>query len=288
VTPAGGAGGGGVFFRYNLAPTASAGGPYDVLEGGTVTLTATGSDPQGGALQFAWDLDGDGAFNDGSGASIPYAAATAERDGDGVYDVAVRVTDDTGIAVPAGTTVTVHNIAPQVSAGANAVLDPGDTLERTGSFTDPGPDTWTATVDFGDGSGPAPLPLSGMSFTLSHTYTASGLFTVNVVVADDDGGQGSASFTVRVSTAEDLIRDLIGDVGDLYRDGSITRLQRANLVLRLELALFFLRVGNTQLAETMLTSFVSEVERYIGLGVLSHEEGDPLLEKARAALDLIP
>jgi hypothetical protein len=127
-----------------------------------------------------------------------------------------------------------------------------------------------------------------MSFTLSHTYTASGLFTVNVVVADDDGGQGSASFTVRVSTAEDLIRDLIGDVGDLYRDGTITRLQRANLVLRLELALFFLRVGNTQLAETMLTSFVSEVERYIGLGVLSHEEGDPLLEKARAALDLIP
>jgi uncharacterized repeat protein (TIGR03803 family) len=288
VVPGGGPLGGGVLFRYNLAPTVIAGGPYDVLEGGSVTLTAAGSDPQGGPLQFAWDLDSDGAFDDATGASVVYAATTPERDGDGAYDVAVRATDESGIAVTARTTVTVRNVAPTVSAGSDATLDPGDALERAGSFTDPGPDTWTATVDYGDGSGPAALALAGTSFTLSHVYPNAGLFTVTVVVVDDDGGRGTATFMVKVRTAADLINELIDDVEDLYRDDSITRLQRASLVIKLRLALFLLQTGNTQLAETMLNAFIAEVDFYIRNGVLTHEEGDPLLEKARSALDLIP
>jgi uncharacterized repeat protein (TIGR03803 family) len=288
VTPAGGPSGGGVLFRYNLAPTASIAGPYQLLEGGSVTLSASGIDPQGGRLTFAWDLDSDGVFDDAFGENADFAATIPERDGDGAYDVAVRVTDESGIAVTADTTVTVRNVAPVVSAGADAILDPGDTLERAGSFTDPGPDTWTAAVDYGDGFGPTALPLNAMSFNLSHVYPASGSFTVTVVVTDDDGGQGTATFVVNVHTAEDLINELIDDVEDLYRDGSITRLQTASLVIKLRLALFLLRTGNTQLAETMLRAFVVEVDFYIQSGVLTHEEGDPLLEKARSAIDLIP
>ncbi len=42
-------------------PTADAGGPYVINEGDSLTLDATGSfDPQGGSLEFAWDLNGDG------------------------------------------------------------------------------------------------------------------------------------------------------------------------------------------------------------------------------------
>ena len=43
-------------------PTVSAGGPYAVDEGGSVTLAASADDPDGDALTYAWDLDGNGTF----------------------------------------------------------------------------------------------------------------------------------------------------------------------------------------------------------------------------------
>src|SRR5919201_1005506 len=56
------------------APTGSAGGPYKVYEGASVVLRATGTDPDGQSLRYAWDLNGDGAFET-SGASVRFSAA---------------------------------------------------------------------------------------------------------------------------------------------------------------------------------------------------------------------
>ena len=50
-------------------------------------------------------------------------------------------------------TATVANVAPIVGAFAGATLLPGETYTASGSFTDPGADPWTATVDYGDGTG---------------------------------------------------------------------------------------------------------------------------------------
>ena len=60
----------------NVAPTANAGGPYTVDEGGTITLNGSGTDPAGAAdpLTFAWDLDNNGSFET-SGASPVFGAA---------------------------------------------------------------------------------------------------------------------------------------------------------------------------------------------------------------------
>ena len=64
----------------------------------------------------------------------------------------------------------------------------------------PGNDSWTATVDFGDGSGVQALSLNAnKTFDLSHTYANDGLYTVEVVVDDDDAGTHSDSFIVTVS-----------------------------------------------------------------------------------------
>jgi uncharacterized protein len=83
----------------SVPPTASAGGPYDVLEGESVLLTASGSDPDGGAVSFAWDLDGGGCF-EAPGNPVTFHADSAQ-----VYLVRVKVTDEEGLSTIAATEV---------------------------------------------------------------------------------------------------------------------------------------------------------------------------------------
>ena len=49
--------------------------------------------------------------------------------------------------------VTTLNVPPTVNSGSDTTIEASTPLSRTGSFTDPGADTWTATVNYGDGSG---------------------------------------------------------------------------------------------------------------------------------------
>src|SRR6202008_4807316 len=51
-----------VGLALNDPPTVDAGGPYSVIEGQSVLVSATGSDPNGGTLTYAWDLDNNGSF----------------------------------------------------------------------------------------------------------------------------------------------------------------------------------------------------------------------------------
>jgi hypothetical protein len=91
------------------------------------------------------------------------------------------------------------NHAPVVNAGANAEIDENTPFTRTGSFLDEDDgDTWTATVDYGDGSGVQSLTLAGLGFTLEHTYADDGVYTVEVVVTDWHGWAGTDSVEVTV------------------------------------------------------------------------------------------
>lgn len=48
----------------------------------------------------------------------------------------------------------VDNISPIVTLNGDTTLSEGMTFHGDGYFTDSGEDTWTATVDYGDGVGP--------------------------------------------------------------------------------------------------------------------------------------
>jgi hypothetical protein len=95
--------------------------------------------------------------------------------------------------------VTVGDVTPLVSPISGGTLNAGTTYTASGSFVDPSNDTWTATVDYGDGSGVQPLTLSGKNFSLSHLYTAPGNHAVTVKVIDDDGTTGTQTAGVMVN-----------------------------------------------------------------------------------------
>ena len=77
--------------HFNHAPTVDAGGPYTVAEGSSVAVAATGGDADGDALTYAWDLDNDGDFDDATGQTASFSAATI--DGPASRTVRVRVSD---------------------------------------------------------------------------------------------------------------------------------------------------------------------------------------------------
>jgi len=92
----------------NTPPTVNAGGPYQVDQGGTVQVSATGTDPEGGAITYAWDLDNDGTFETpGQTATFSAAGLTAPL----TRTISVRGTDPGGLTDVKTATVNVvwHN-----------------------------------------------------------------------------------------------------------------------------------------------------------------------------------
>ena len=107
------------------------------------------------------------------------------------------LTYDRGLIV----SVAPPNTAPEVDAGAAAAaINEGGTFSRSGSFTDPDADNWSATVDYGDGSREQALALSAKTFALSHVYADNGDFTVTVSVND-----GTATGTDQVAVHVDNV-----------------------------------------------------------------------------------
>ena len=184
-----------VQINVNAPPLADANGPYEANEGTPITFDASGSsDPDIDTLTYRWDFENDGIWD------TPYSAdptATFTWNDDYFGTVAVDVYDsvlnDTDTSE-----VTVNNVAPVVNAGADSTINEGDTFTGSGSFTDPGSDTWTATVDYGDGSPVQALTLSGKTFDLSHVYSDDGVNLVTVTVSDDDSGIGTDTLVVTV------------------------------------------------------------------------------------------
>jgi hypothetical protein len=112
------------------------------------------------------------------------------------------------------------NEAPIVTLGPDADLNEGVALSRVASFTDQDASTsWTATVNYGDGSATAPLALAAnKTFTLERLF-APGSYVVSVTVTDDAGATGSGSFRVTVSNVAPTVN--LGGAVDLTFDSTL-------------------------------------------------------------------
>ena len=143
------------------------------------------------------------AASDQAGVVPPTVVAAADRvaasdQAEVVPPAIVAATDAAHFADTAGSAVV--NTPPKIGAVADATSSEGSALTATVSFKDPDPQTWTATVDYGDGSGAQSVPvLVDKTIQLSHVYTDNRRYTVTVEVTDSTGASASTTFAVDVA-----------------------------------------------------------------------------------------
>jgi hypothetical protein len=183
------------------APTASAGGPYSVPEGGSATLAGSGT---GQGLTYAWDLDNDGTFET-AGQTATFSAATI--DGPATRQVGFRVSDGELSAVSSAT-VQVTNVAPTATFTATPSVFAGSSiaLALTGPNDPSAADRaagFTYAFDCGDGTFVA---AAGPSTTC--TTSDSGTRTVRGRITDKDGGATVYTATVTVVVTAASLCDL--------------------------------------------------------------------------------
>lgn len=190
----------------NTAPTAVAGGPYSVAEGSTVQLDGTASsDPENAILTFSWSPGTN--LDDPTSPTPVYSGVddTVEVIQLTVSDVGGDVTPATALTDSDGTTVTVTNVAPEVSAVGDSI-DEGGTATVSATFTDPGAlDTHTAFVDWDDSTPVEEVTVVELAAGVDHVYGDNGLYSAVVTVVDDDGGTGSDAAVVTVGNLDPTV-----------------------------------------------------------------------------------
>ncbi|MCB9526657.1 MAG: PKD domain-containing protein, partial [Myxococcales bacterium] len=174
----------------NASPIADAGGPYGVDEGGQVQLSAGDSfDPEGLPLQYAWDFDNDGQYDDAQGAN-----AFATFPDNGVFFVGLRVTDAGGKVDTARGRVSVRNVAPVIrGVNTDQPIDEGDNLNVVVDAFDPGADQLTYEFDWTDSGA-----FEALGAEARHRYPSDGNYTLVVRVTDDEGDRAEQRIPVAV------------------------------------------------------------------------------------------
>jgi DNA/RNA endonuclease G (NUC1) len=261
-------------------PTASVSVPATGTEGSSVALDASAStDPDvGDVLTYAWTF-GDGNTGIGAAPSHTYTD-------NGIYNVSVIVTDSKGAADTASASISISNANPVVASFSGATILPGETYAASGTFSDAGSgDTWTATVNYGDGSGVQPLTLTGNSFSLSHTYASAGSFSVTVVVTDDDTGSGSNGATVTVLSIDggfDALNGMVDGLASVLGAGETNALKA-----KLKAASQSYGKANTSAALGSLGAFINQVNAKVNAGQLTAAQGQALIDYANRLIEAI-
>jgi PKD repeat protein len=170
-----------------------------VFQGTAVTLAATATDPEDGALTgaaLAWSSSRDGAL--GTGSPLSVATLTA-----GTHTLSVVATDSGGNTGTATVSLTVlpQNAAPTVSitqpvTGASVAAGTSVTLAGTASDPEDGALsgaalTWRSSLDGVLGTG-SPLATSSLRV---------GVHTLSLTATDSGGRTGSASVQLTVTMA---------------------------------------------------------------------------------------
>ena len=183
-------------------------------EGTTFTLSVNFNDPGLGdthTTSITWG-DGSPATTVSSAAGVTSISVTHLYVDDNptgtpsdVNTISTVVVDDDLGSGTIVNTITVNNVAPSAVGTSTAPDNEGSIATISVTFSDPGTaDTFTATINFGDGSpnATASVGAGGTTHTITTTHlyvddnptgTPSDNYTVSVTVVDDDTGSGSGT-----------------------------------------------------------------------------------------------
>lgn len=202
----------------SLSPFANAGGPYSGLEGNSISLDAQASTSSSPITNFVWDLDGDGIFDDASGATPNYVFAH-------VFNgwIGVQVTNSYGFSDIGYTSVSVSEInqSPGIESYQPTDLHPVVTAGVAQGFQvtandvdgDPTNIEWKLDGSFVE---------SGSVFNYHPASDQVGLHLIQAVVSDANvlGGSIIQSWYVTV-----LLPDGDGDLWNTNTDCDDTNAQ---------------------------------------------------------------
>jgi len=194
---------------FNSSPLADLNGPYSVLEGQPLEVSAVSSfDAEGFPLVYEWDFDQDGVFGE-PGLESSGANALLSFEQDGEYPIALRVTDHQQKSDIDRVVVQVRNGAPLISAvPTSSPIFEGERLELIVEASDPGPlDQLSYAIDWeGTGNYEALEGEAG-----GRVYGSDGLYQASARARDQDGGEGTLSFTVEVLNAPPSIQQIVAN-----------------------------------------------------------------------------
>ena len=192
--------------EFNLISVKQVGGgalPINLAPVGTMTLNSTfldvvGStnavDPEGGNLQYHWDMD-DGTTYSTREYTHTYATA-------GTYDVTLEVLDDVGQPLNLIQELVVVAAVPDLPpVGTMTLSSELLVVAGTNDVTDPEGGLLVYLWDMGDGT-------TYTTSSISHTYISDGAYTVTLSVTDINAGVLNLSESITVA---DVVLPSLGD-----------------------------------------------------------------------------
>ncbi len=191
-------------------------------EGGTVHINGVVNDPDAGDA-FTLTVD----WGDGSAPqAFPLAAGTFSFHVDHIYaddkpganasdsfTIHYTLTDTSGSPTLGNLNVVIGNVAPSFPQFGAVGVKTGEALVTTLTFSDPGADVWSASVDYGDGTGPQSIGVGpNRSVPIQHVFPTNGVYQVKVNASDDDTGTGTATLKVVVGLQLEIARRNAGNI----------------------------------------------------------------------------
>jgi PKD repeat protein len=153
-------------------------------EGAAIQFNGSASGGSG-TLSYVW------SFGDGATATTLTASHAYLRDGN--YTATLTVSDTRGSMASSTTTVTIHDVAPNVNSGGPYGGTPGTAIQFTGIASVPDPtDTLTYLWNFGDGS-------TSSEQSPTHAYASAKTYNVSLTVTDSEGLSTTSRTTVVVN-----------------------------------------------------------------------------------------
>jgi PKD repeat protein len=250
-------------FAGNHPPTVVMGGPYAGAEGSAIQFDASATtDPDGDDVGYSWD------FGDGSGSTD--AAPQHTYTSYGRRTVTLDVADDHDKHTVVTQVVNVANVAPALTLPQHDTIFVNNSYYAQLSFTDPGANTWSATVDYGAGGGTNPLLLSGKSFVLTSPYP-HGAYKITVKV-NDGRATTTATSTVHVLGKVGALDYVLAKIAALGVSQSV----KDSLAASLKKAKNQLVHGNGPAAHSWVIAFDSAVTTQLNAAAIDQETADQL------------